>query len=105
MALASPLKITLYDKETNEEKATYSRTFVPWKLLKQSLHLAKEVDFENLTPESIDLLAGLVVEVFGDKFSVQELDEGADLSEMGTVLQAIVSRARGLAANPIPPES
>lgn len=105
MALVSPLKITLYDPGTDEEKATYSRNFVPWKLLKLAVGLAKDVDFENMTPESVDILAALVVEVFGNKFSVQELDEGADVSEMITVLQAIVSRAKGLAVNPIPPEN
>ena len=48
-------------------------------------------------------LTGLVVAVFGDKFSIEELNEGADVSEMVAVLQQIVSTANGVTADPTPP--
>ena len=104
MALTTPMTITLYDPKTDEVKETYTRLFVPWKLLKQAVRLTKDLDPNNMTEDSMDALAGLVVEVFGNKFSVADLNEGADVSEMIAVLNTIVTRAGGaVAANPPPP--
>lgn len=101
----NPIRITLYDPETNEEKATYTRMFVPWKLLKVSVRLAKDLDPTNITEEDTDALAGMVVEVFGNKFSIDDLNEGADIGEMITVMNTIIGKARGgmSAANPPTP--
>ena len=97
------MEITLYGDD-NEVKATYSRMFVPWKLLKKAIVLAKHLDKDNLTEDNIDELAGLVVEVFGNKFSVAELNDGADVGEMMTVFTAIISKAQmGAPANPTQP--
>ena len=103
MSLATPMVITLYDPETDEIKATYSRMFVPWKLLKLAVRLAKTLDAQNMTEEDVDSLAGLVVEVFGNRFSIQDLSDGADVGEMMTVLNTIIAKARGAMPNPTPP--
>jgi hypothetical protein len=100
----TPMQITLYDPETNEVVATHSRLFVPWKLLKAAIGLAKSLDPANLTETDLDQLAGLVVEVFGNKFSVEDLNNGADVSDMVAVLNTIIAKAgRGFTANPTPP--
>jgi len=98
------MKITLYDPKTDEIKGTYTRVFVPWKLLKQAVKLAKGLKPEEMDEQQVDSLAGLVVEVFGNKFSVEDLNEGADVSEMIAVLNTIVARAGGaISTNPPPP--
>ena len=96
------MEITLYGDD-NEVKATYSRMFVPWKLLKKAIVLAKHLDKDNLTEDNVDELAGLVVEVFGNKFSVAELNDGADVGEMMTVLTTIIGKAQMGAPNPTQP--
>ena len=103
MANATPMTITLYDPETNEVKATHTRIFVPWKLLKQAVQLAKNLDPDNMTDADVDVLAGLVVETFGNKFSVDDLNNGADVSEMVAVLNTIIAKASGGIVNPTPP--
>lgn len=103
MPRPTPMTITIYDPETDEVKASYTRLFVPWRLLKVAVQLSKSMDVENMTEADIDALAAMVVEVFGGKFSVQDLNDGADISEMVTVLQAIVAKARGGLANPTLP--
>jgi len=95
MALQTPLQITLYDPETDEVKANYSRVFVPWKVLKYAVNLAKNLDAANMTEEQLDQLAALIVEAFGNRFSIQDLNDGADISEMMTVLNQIIAKARG----------
>lgn len=89
------MTITLYDPVTSEVKNTFTRLFVPWKLLKKAVQLSKSLNAENLTEADVDTIAALVVEAFGNQFTVDELNEGADLSEMMTVLQTIVSKASG----------
>jgi len=103
MSLTTPMVIMLYDPETDEVRATYSRMFVPWKLLKLAVRLAKTLDVEDMTEENMDDLAGLVVEVFGNKFSVEEVNNGTDVGEMMTVLYTIIAKARGAMPNPTPP--
>lgn len=89
------ITITLYDAETNEVKQEYTRMFVPWKLLKAAVRLSKSLDMNNLSEEMVDSLAGLVVEVFGNKFSVDDLNQGADIGEMITVLNQVIAKAKG----------
>jgi hypothetical protein len=94
--MAAPLKLTLYDPETDEVIQEYSRSFIPWKLLKQAMRLARSLEGQNLDDldeSMIDELAGLVAEVFGNRFSVQQLNDGSDLNEMLTVLTSIITRA------------
>ena len=98
------LQITLYG-EDDEVKKEYSRSFVPWKLLKQAVRISKEVDQNDLKEEDLDLLASLVVEVFGNKFSIEELNESADVEAMVAVLNTILVKARlAMPANPTRPQ-
>jgi hypothetical protein len=103
----SPMVITLYDPETSEVKATYSRSFVPWRLLKRAITLSAEMGKDGeMSEETVDQLSSLVCDAFGNVFSVQDLNDGADLSEMITVLNMIINKARGtMPANPQKPGS
>jgi len=97
----TPITITLYGAN-DEVKKTYSRTVIPWGILKKAIALTKNLDEENVS--SLDAIAGLVVEAFGNQFSIQDLDEGADFGEMISALQNIVARASALVqANQVNP--
>jgi hypothetical protein len=97
---STPITITLYEAD-DEIKKTYSRTVVPWGILKKAIALTKSLDTEKVRTEEIDAIAGLVVETFSNQFSIQDLDAGADVNEMISVLQSIVTRASALVqANP-----
>jgi len=105
MPISTPLKITLYDPESNEVRKEFSRSFIPWRILKKAIQLSKtlaNLDQKDITENDVDAIAGLVVDVFGDKFTVEELNQGADLAEMMAVLQAIIAKAEGMVPNPPP---
>ncbi len=102
--MGAPMVINFYGKD-NEVEASFTRSFVPWKLLKVAIKLSKSMDSENMSEEDADALGGLVVAVFGDQFSTQDLDDKADVSEMIAVLQQIVATAGGKPGNPTPPGS
>lgn len=102
MARGTPMQITLYGPD-DEIKATFTRSFVPWKLLKVAIRLMKTIDLENLSEDDVDAIASLVVETFGDKFTLEELNNGADIPEMVAVLQTIISKASGGLNPTLPP--
>jgi hypothetical protein len=101
MASPTPMVIRLYDVENEYEE--FTRLFVPWKLLKVAVRLSKELtlDPNNISEEDADALASLVVEVFGNQFSIDDLNEKADIADMISVLNTIVSKATG--SNPTLP--
>jgi len=108
MPISTPLKITIYDPETNDVRKEYSRSFIPWRILKKAIQISKtlaKIDQAEITEADVDAIASLVVDVFGDQFTIAELNDGADLSEMMTVLQAIISKAEGMVPNTPPRES
>lgn len=88
----TPITITLYD-ENDEVKGEHQRLIIPWNMLKRALKF-RELDTENLE-ETFDELAGFVCELFGNKFTVDELGEGCDIAEIFAVIQAVVARAGG----------
>lgn len=106
----TPITITLYDPKTDEVKAEYSRSFIPWEILKAAIRLMPKIDGsdpDSVDEKLIDEIAGLVAETFGNRFTAQEASKGCDMGEMLTVIQSIISRASALmpmaAANPTPP--
>lgn len=103
----TPIVLTLYDPETDEPKKTFRRSFVPWKLLKEAIRIAtivrpqKGEDIEY-TEEMVDQIAGLVISVFGNQFTLADLDDGADVTELIAVFNQIVAKAQGIQVNPPP---
>lgn len=100
--MTAPMVIHIYGDD-NEVKKTVNRSFVPWKLLKEAVKIAAHLKPEEMTDEDVDALAGLVVAVFGDQVTVEELNNGADISEMVAVLNQIVAIASGGMPNPTHP--
>lgn len=90
---ATPVSITLYN-ENDEVKGEYQRLIIPWNMLKRALKF-KEIDEKAVDEKTFDELAGFVCELFGNKFTIEELGEGADISEVFTVIQSVVARAGG----------
>ena len=99
------LKIVIYGND-NEVVKTFTRTFVPWKLLKRAIRLmntfGNDFDPDNMKEGDIDELAALVVDTFGGQFTIDQLNDGADVGEMMTVLTGIMASAAGSVPNPPP---
>lgn len=94
--------ITLYT-EQDEKKNEHRRLIVPWGFLKRAVRLSKELDGGEITEDVIDQVADLLVEFFGQAFTREELEKGADVAEIMACFQAIVAKAKGILPNPPPP--
>lgn len=103
--MSSPMVIHLYSPDSEVEKS-FSQSFVPWKLLKEAVRISKTLNKDEMQEEDVNALAGLVVAVFGDRFTVEDLNNKADVAEMVAVLNQIVATASGgMPANPTLPGS
>lgn len=97
MGHGTPIKLTLYGP-SDEVISEYSRTIVPWKILKRAVRLSKELDETDLKEADLDSLAQLVVDFYGNAFGLEDLENGADVAELLSVLQAIIAKASAIAA-------
>ena len=98
----TPIKLTIYNAD-DEPVKELSRLVVPWGILKRAVRMMDKMDVENPTEEDIDAISGLIVQIFGDKVTIEELDNGADMDDMISCLRQIIAKARGLVPNPPPP--
>jgi hypothetical protein len=100
------IELIMYN-EDSEPKATYRQSFVPFRLLKEAVKLHEFVtdlqDPQKTNPETIDNLADFVVAFFGNKFSREDLLDGAEISEVLTVIKQIVAKINGDANPTLPP--
>lgn len=94
--------IHLYGDE-GEVTKTVTQTFVPWKMLKAAVKLAATLNKDDPTEDDINGITNLVVSTFQGKVSSDELDAGADLTEMMAVMQQIVATSKAINLNPTPP--
>ncbi len=91
--MSSPILFTLYS-ENDEEKKEYQRSIVPWGILKKAMKLSDKMDEGGISEELMDEMAGLVCEVYGNQFTIEDVNNGADIAETVTVLNAITNKAK-----------
>lgn len=95
MPLGAPINLTFYDPETNEVIETYSKTFVPWGILKTAIRLQGIMAQEQMSESDIDAINGLIVEFYGGRFTADQLEKCTSLDESMAVITAIMSRLEG----------
>jgi hypothetical protein len=124
----TPIEITLYDEESVPIK-TYKQRHITFDMLMEATKLeellsgednnaetpakkkmwwwlpwVKEEEPKNETAQQIDALMEFVSTFFMDQFTPDELRKGADVSEVMTVIHAIMGRAgRIVETNPTKP--
>ena len=100
MATGAPIELTFYDDQYEPIK-TFSKGFVPTGILEAALDL-QGIDQKNLTRDDVQKIYAVVIEFYGNQFSVDELKNQTDLSECLNVIMAIIGRVEML-ENPILP--
>lgn len=117
-----PIKLTLYDADDTEIE-TYERSRIPWGILKKAIALQTKVkqaetkeeakqwwqiwkkDEETSTEDAqILAISQFVVELFEKKFTVRQLEEGADVSEVMAVFRAVLARANAAVGQVVNPQ-
>jgi hypothetical protein len=105
MPLGTPIQFTLYGDD-DEVIGTYSRARVPVMFAERAIELSKSISGDDMGQEQLMALYQIIVDFYGDKFTLDDLRKGADLGELISVLEAISTRAVELMpirSNPTPP--
>lgn len=84
-----------------KEKA-YTTSFISARMLRRTIEISKEVNFESITPEELDKLIDYVVELFGGQFSRDDVYDGLASKELiptitGCINQVVGEMARATA--------
>jgi len=94
--LKEPICLDFYD-ENNEIIAQHKCYIVKWKTLKKAIQLSK---FKEDDEGFVDAVSNLVCELYGNKFTLEELENGADKDQVMTVLQEILKTGNNQNPNP-----
>jgi hypothetical protein len=103
--MSVPIKITFYNPD-DSIKAEYSKLRIPLGLVDIVLDMA-----ENQEPKSDrqtwEVIKSFIVEVFGEQFTLDELNKGADLGDILSVFNMVLTKinnvSRSFNPNPIRP--
>jgi len=95
MPLGTPIQFTLYGDD-DEILETYSRARVPVVFVERAIELAGKLEGDSMGQEQLMALYQIVVDFYGQKFTLEDLRSGADLGELISVIQEIATRAAEL---------
>lgn len=93
----TPIKLTLYDPETNEVVRELSRAFVPTGIFTEIVKLLPLMDLKNpqkVDPEAAESMYALISELFGGQIAVDQIKQGTDLNEFLALFETIVARVK-----------
>jgi hypothetical protein len=116
--LLTPIKISFYDKKTQEISVEYSQAVITFDMLFRAAGLMEVLNKPpaqrkwwmwwepkiTAEQEQINALLRLVVDFFDGQFTVEQLRKSTDVSEVMSVLRAIMSRSQNITnSNPTRP--
>lgn len=81
--------------QVNGKPKTYTTGFVSARMVRQTLAMAREINFEDLSPEELDQLADYVVELFGRQFTRDELYDGLASQELLPTIERCIQGVVG----------
>lgn len=95
--MADPIKITFYNSD-DSVKAEYSKLRIPLGLVDIALDLSENQDPKS-DRETWAAIKAFIVEVFGGQFTLDELNQGADLGDMMSIFNMIVAKINNVSRN------
>lgn len=74
---------------------TFTTGFVSARMVRQTLAMAKSINFEDLSPEELDQLSDYVVELFGRQFTRDDLYDGLASQELLPTIERCIQGVVG----------
>ncbi len=62
--------------KSKDRAKTYTAGFISARMVRRTIALSQEINFENISPEELDKLMDYIVELFGSQFDRDELYDG-----------------------------
>jgi len=86
------IKLEFVTGEDKSEIKTFVTNKIKARLARRALEVKKEVNFNDITPESLDILADFACEVYKNKFTRDEFYDGLDSDLLYPTLIDILER-------------
>lgn len=94
--MAAPIELQFYNEDDEPVGEPFRVSIIRFGMLKKAAKLQAQIEAEGEDSAS-DAIAHFVVELFGNKFSVKDLEEKAGLEQAIAALTSITVRASQLA--------
>ena len=81
--------------QISEKEKTFTAGFISARMVRKTIAVAQEINFENLSPGELDSLVDYVVELFGHQFTRDELYDGLASRELLPTLTRCINEVVG----------
>lgn len=62
--------------KTNGKDKTYTAGFISARMVRTTIAVSQDINFDSITPEELDKLMDYIVDLFGSQFTRDELYDG-----------------------------
>lgn len=82
------MKLELRQKDGS--KQTFQSPFISARMLRRTIEVSREVNFNDMTVDELDRTVGYVVELFGKQFTIDDVYDGLPAGKLiSTILDCI----------------
>ncbi|AGL03658.1 phage tail assembly chaperone G [Desulfoscipio gibsoniae] len=86
------MEITLKVADQNK---TYTTNFISARMVRRTIEISKDINFENISPEELDKLMDYITELFGGQFSRDDLYDGLPSQELLPAITGCINEVVG----------
>lgn len=76
-------------------KNTYKMGTVKAKMIRKAIQMTEEINFNKLSVEDLDKLVQFIVELYGNKFTIDDVYENLDAQELVPTLNKCINTLMG----------
>lgn len=80
---------------TNGKLKSYRAGFISARMVRRTIAISSEINFEDISPEELDKLMDYVVELFGSQFDRDELYDGLSSKDLIPTITRCINEVVG----------
>jgi hypothetical protein len=74
---------------------TYTAGFISARMVRKTIAVSQEINFDNISPEELDKLMDYIVELFGSQFTRDELYDGLGSKDLIPTITRCINEVVG----------
>ena len=81
--------------KTNGKDKTYTAGFISARMVRTTIAVSQEINFDNIAPEELDKLMDYIVDLFGSQFTRDELYDGLASKDLIPIIIRCINEVVG----------
>jgi hypothetical protein len=78
-----------------KKNKVYTADFISARMVRRTIAMAKDIDFNNISPEELDKLMDYIVELFGGQFTRDDLYDGLSSKDLIPTITRCINEVVG----------